>query len=72
MFVLGGNIKGGKVYGQWPGLEDHQLNEGRDLALTTDYRQVIGEVVSKTIGAADLELVFPGAKLAPRQFLNIV
>ena len=72
MFVLGGNVKGGKVYGQWPGLEDHQLNEGRDLALTTDYRQVLGQLVDKTLGAANLELVFPGAKLAPSRFLGIV
>jgi len=72
MFVLGGNVKGGKVYGKWPGLEDHQLNEGRDLAITTDYRQVLGEVVSKTIGATNLEVTFPGARLNPKQFLGLV
>jgi len=72
MFVLGGNVKGGKVYGRWPGLDDHQLNEGRDLALTTDYRQVLGEVVDKTLGAANLDLVFPGAQLAPDRFLRLV
>jgi uncharacterized protein (DUF1501 family) len=72
MFVLGGNVKGGKVYGKWPGLADHQLNEGRDLAITTDYRQVLGEVVAKTIGATNLEVTFPGAKLNPKQFLGLV
>ncbi|WP_263352179.1 DUF1501 domain-containing protein [Acidicapsa acidisoli] len=72
MFVLGGNVRGGKVYGKWPGLADHQLNEGRDLAITTDYRQVLGEVVSKTIGANNLEVTFPGAKLNPKQFLGLV
>jgi len=72
MFVLGGNVKGGKVYGKWPGLSDHQLNEGRDLAITTDYRQVLGEVVAKTIGASNLEVTFPGARLNPRQFLGLV
>ncbi len=72
MFVLGGNVKGGKVYGRWPGLDDHQLNEGRDLALTTDYRQVLGEVVDKTLGAANLDLVFSGAQLAPGRFLRLV
>jgi uncharacterized protein (DUF1501 family) len=72
MFVLGGNVKGGKVYGRWPGLDDHQLNEGRDLALTTDYRQVLGEVVNKTLGANNYELVFPGAHLAPNNFLHLV
>ena len=65
MFVLGGNVKGGKVYGRWPGLDNDQLNEGRDLALTTDYRQVLGEVVNKTLGATNLDLVFPGARIAP-------
>jgi uncharacterized protein (DUF1501 family) len=72
MFVLGGNVKGGKVYGKWPGLADHQLNEGRDLAITTDYRQILGEVLSKTIGATNLEATFPGAKLNPKQFLGLV
>ena len=72
MFVLGGNVKGGKVYGRWPGLDDHQLNEGRDLALTTDYREVLGELVDKTIGATNLELVFPGARIAPDRFLRLV
>jgi uncharacterized protein (DUF1501 family) len=72
MFVLGGNVKGGKVYGKWPGLDNHQLNEGRDLALTTDYRQVLGEVLSKTIGANDLDLVFPGARIGPDRFLQLV
>jgi uncharacterized protein (DUF1501 family) len=72
MFVLGGNVKGGKVYGKWPGLNNDQLNEGRDLALTTDYRQVLGEVVSKTIGATDLDMVFPGARVTPNGFLRLV
>lgn len=72
MFVLGGQVKGGKVYGRWPGLDNGQLNQGRDLALTTDYRQVLGEVVDKTLGAANLDLVFPGASLAPSRFLRLV
>ncbi len=72
MFVLGADVKGGKVYGRWPGLNREQLNEGRDLALTTDYRQVLGEVVSKTIGASDLNAVFPGARLTADGFLRIV
>jgi len=72
MFVLGGQVKGGKVYGRWPGLNDDQLNEGRDLALTTDYRQVLGEVVTRTLGAENLETVFPGARLNPRGFLRLV
>jgi uncharacterized protein (DUF1501 family) len=72
MFVLGGEVKGGRVYGRWPGLDNDQLNEGRDLALTTDYREVLGEVVTRTLGASNLEAVFPGARLAPNNFLRIV
>ena len=72
MFVLGGQVKGGKVYGRWPGLNNEQLNQGRDLAMTTDYRQVLGEVVSQTLGAENLNLVFPGAGLAPNRFLRII
>ena len=72
MFVLGGQVKGGKVYGKWPGLSNDQLNEGRDLALTTDYRQVLGEVVTQTLGAKNLEMVFPGAQIARENFLRLV
>jgi len=72
MFVLGGRVRGGKVYGRWPGLADHQLNEGRDLAVTTDFRAVLGEVVSKSIGANNYEMVFPGAKLNAKEFLRLV
>ena len=43
-FALGGPVKGGKVYGKWPGLEKEQLFEGRDLAVTTDFRQVLSEL----------------------------
>jgi uncharacterized protein (DUF1501 family) len=72
MFVLGGEVKGGKVYGRWPGLDNEQLNEGRDLALTTDYREVLGEVVARTLGAGNLEMVFPGAGIVPDNFLRLV
>jgi uncharacterized protein (DUF1501 family) len=72
MFVLGGQVKGGKVYGKWPGLDDGQLNQGRDLALTTDYRAVLGEVVTHTLGAENLEVVFPGAQLNRAGFLRLV
>jgi uncharacterized protein (DUF1501 family) len=60
MFVMGGGVKGGKVYGKWPGLEKEQLYEGRDLALTSDFRDVLGELVSKHMGNAMLDGVFPG------------
>ena len=71
MFVLGADVKGGKVYGHWPGLAHEQLNEGRDLALTTDYRQVLGEVVTRALGADNLDLVFPGAKITQKSFLRL-
>ena len=71
MFVLGGKIKGGKVYGRWPGLDNDQLNQGRDLALTTDVRQVLGEVVTHTMGTENLDLVFPGAAVARTRFLRL-
>ena len=60
MFVMGGAVQGGKVYGKWPGLEKEQLWEGRDLALTTDFRDVLGELVSRHLGNAPLGTVFPG------------
>ena len=72
MFVLGGQVKGGKVYGRWPGLANEQLNQGRDLALTTDYRAVLGEIVTRTLGAGSLETVFPGAGINRSQFLRLI
>jgi len=72
MFVLGGRVKGGKVYGKWPGLSNEQLNEGRDLAVTTDFRRVLGEATYKTLGSRNLGLVFPGSQVRPEEFLNFV
>ena len=61
MFAMGGDIRGGKVYGDWPGLaDDEQLYEGRDLNLTTDFRDVLGELVAKHMGNRNLKAVFPG------------
>ena len=60
MFVMGGPVKGGKVYGRWPGLDQSQLYEGRDLALTTDFRRVLGEAVYQHLGNKSLDQVFPG------------
>src|SRR5688572_14630190 len=62
MLVLGGGVKGGKVYGKWPGLEKEQLYEGRDLALTTDFRDVLGELVANHLGNPSLQSVFPRYK----------
>jgi uncharacterized protein (DUF1501 family) len=60
MMVLGGPVQGGKVYGKWPGLEKEQLFEGRDLAVTTDYRAVLGELIRGHLGQQNLDPVFPG------------
>ena len=60
MFVMGGPVKGGKVYGQWPGLDQSQLYEARDLAVTTDFRRVLGEAVDRHLGNSKLDQVFPG------------
>jgi uncharacterized protein (DUF1501 family) len=70
MFVLGGQVRGGKVYGTWPGLADEHLNEGRDLVVTTDFRRVLGEAAYKTLGVRRLDVVFPGASVEPEDFLN--
>ncbi len=70
MFVMGGPVKGGKVYGRWPGLEQSQLYEGRDLAVTTDFRRVLGEGVYRHLGNKNLEQVFPGFETRPGEFLK--
>ncbi len=59
MFLLGNSVKGGKVYGDWKGLKNDQLNEGRDLAVTTDFRDVFAEAAAKHLGAKDLAKLFP-------------
>jgi uncharacterized protein (DUF1501 family) len=72
MFLMGGAIKGGKVYGKWPGLANEQLYEGRDLALTTDFRSVLGEVIQGHVGAKDLSAVFPGFENDPKKFPKLL
>jgi uncharacterized protein (DUF1501 family) len=72
MLVMGGPVKGGKVYGKWPGLEQSQLYEGRDLAVTTDFRLVLGEVVSRYLGNRTLGQVFPGFESQSGDFLGVL
>jgi uncharacterized protein (DUF1501 family) len=72
MFVLGGRVQGGRVYGRWPGLDQSQLYEGRDLALTTDFRQVLGEAVARHLGNKNLATVFPGFENQPGKFLKLL
>lgn len=68
MFVLGNSVRGGKVYGKWPGLGSDQLYEGRDLALTTDFRDVFGEIASRHLGNTNLKSVFPGYPIGQDKF----
>jgi uncharacterized protein (DUF1501 family) len=66
MLILGGPVKGGKVYGKWPGLRKEQRWEGRDLAITTDFRDVFAEVVTGHLGARDISKIFPGYAYKPQ------
>jgi uncharacterized protein (DUF1501 family) len=72
MFVLGNSVRGGKVYGDWPGLKNDQLYEGRDLALTTDFRDVFGEIATKHLGTANLKTVFPGYTGSASKFRGVL
>ena len=73
LFVIGGSVHGGKkVFGRWPGLEPEQLNEGRDLALTTDFRSVFSEVASRHLGASKLEAIFPGFENDRSKWLGLL
>ena len=72
LFVIGGDVKGRTVYGKWPGLEPEQLYEGRDLALTTDFRSVFSEVAAKHLGAAKLDTVFPGYSGGSANWLGVL
>jgi uncharacterized protein (DUF1501 family) len=64
MFVIGPRVRGGKVYGRWPGLAPEVLYEGRDLDLTTDYRSVCSEILARHLGQRDVGKVFPGFRAA--------
>jgi uncharacterized protein (DUF1501 family) len=72
LFVIGGDVKGGKVHGRWPGLANEQLYEGRDLALTTDFRSVFSEVTARHLGATKLEKIFPGFSVRSTAWLGLV
>jgi uncharacterized protein (DUF1501 family) len=72
MFVMGGPVKGGKIYGDWPGLNREQLNEGRDLAVTTDFRNVFGEIAQKHLGAKSMDKVFPGFAIDPTKYRGLL
>jgi uncharacterized protein (DUF1501 family) len=72
LFLIGGQVKGGKVYGRWPGLAAEQLYEGRDLALTTDFRSVFAEVATRHMGASRLDAVLPGYTAPEAAWLGAV
>jgi uncharacterized protein (DUF1501 family) len=69
MLVFGGGVRGGRVYGRWPGLERQQLFEGRDLAVTTDFRDLFTEVATRHLRVPAAP-IFPGFK--PAQPLGIL
>jgi uncharacterized protein (DUF1501 family) len=71
-FVMGGGVRGGKVHGRWPGLAPDRLYEGRDLAITTDFRDLLGEVLARHMGAQDLGKVFPGFDAASGRFPGVI
>lgn len=71
MFALGGKIKGGNVYGKWPGLRANDLYEGRDLALTSDFREVFAEVAKNHLGATNLNAIFPGFQINTTNFKGL-
>jgi uncharacterized protein (DUF1501 family) len=71
MLALGGNVKGGKMYGQWPGLANEQLDNNVDLAVTTDYRTVLSEIIVRRLANPKLGYIFPGIKdYKPLDFLK--
>lgn len=72
MLVLGGGVKGGKVHGKWPGLSAEHLFENRDLAVTTDFRDVFGELLTKQLGVSALERVFPGHGATPARWRGVL
>ena len=72
MFVMGGGVNGGKVYGEWPGLERDRLNEDRDLMLTTDFRDVFAELLVGHLGCRNPNSVFPGFEVDRARFKGLV
>src|SRR5712692_4233252 len=72
MLVLGGTVNGGQVLGRWPGLDPDKRFEGRDVAVTTDFRDLFGEILARHLGAADWAPVFPGYTVDPTRFLGAI
>lgn len=72
MLVLGNSVNGGKVYGEWKGLRSSQLDRERYLAVTTDFRDVFGEVAYKHLGNKNLDKIFPQYNLSPSKFKGLL
>jgi uncharacterized protein (DUF1501 family) len=72
MLLLGGGVKGGRVAGKWPGLDAAHLYENRDLAVTTDFRDVFGELLTKQLAVPSLDRVFPRYDASPSKWRNVL
>lgn len=70
MLLLGGNVKGGQIYGQWPGLSQEQLVGPGDLAVTTDYRDILAEILLHRLNNPNLAEIFPGYKPTFKQVVG--
>ena len=70
MLVMGGPVRGGRVLGRWPGLAPAARFEGRDLAVTTDFRDLFAEILGRHLGSDALESVFPGHAIDPAKFVG--
>ena len=68
MLVLGNSVRGGKIYGDWKGLKSDALNDGRDLAVTTDFRDVFAEVAYAHLGNKNLDKIFPNYSAGKNKF----
>jgi uncharacterized protein (DUF1501 family) len=72
MLVLGGTVNGKRIAGRWPGLGQTERYEGRDVAVTTDFRDLFGEILTRHLGARDLRAVFPGYAAAESRFPGVI
>jgi uncharacterized protein (DUF1501 family) len=72
MLVLGGSVSGRQVLGKWPTLDPATRYQGRDLDVTTDFRDLFGEILARHLGASDLTSVFPGYPIVPSRFPGVI
>jgi uncharacterized protein (DUF1501 family) len=72
MLVLGGTVRGGRVAGRWPGLDPAARYENRDLAVTTDFRDLFAEILVRHLGGRKVDAVFPGHPVEPGRFPGVI